>query len=276
LAPARAVGVLCRSRFEARLAEQRRLLIAGITGDGDFRAKEFRIGVSVDLAGGFDLGHHRARHVQQLEQLIVPLEGVDVEQQRPAGVADVGDVALAPRQTPDQERIDRPEENLAPRGTLADTVERIQQVLNLRAGKIRVHHEACLLPEERLVSRRLQAIADRRGDAALPHNRIRDGLAGRLLPQHGGLALIGDTNGRYILGADAGLRDRVLCRLQLRGPNRFGIVLDVSGPGKNLRKFLLRRCDGGAAAIEHDGAAGGGALVKGEHEFAHRPASGAT
>jgi hypothetical protein len=59
-------------------------------------------------------------------------------------------------------------------------------------------------------------------------------------------------------------RDRVLRRLQLRGPDRLGIVLDVAGPRKDLRELLLCRRDRPARSIEDDGAAGRRALVEGE------------
>ena len=226
-------------------------------------------GLAVDLARRPHLGQHRPRHVQQRQQLVVPLLGVDVEQQRAAGVADVGDVLLAAGQPPDQEAVHGAEQDLAAGGAGAQAIERVEQVLDLGAGEIRVDHQAGLLAECRLVPVGLQAVADRRGHAALPDDGVGHRLAGGLLPQDGGLALIGDADGREVGGGDAGFGEHVPRRLQLRGPDRLRIVLDMPGAGEDLRELLLGLCDHPSAAIEDDAAARGRALIEGEDEAAH-------
>ena len=67
---------------------------------------------------------------------------------------------LAAGQPPDQERVDGAEQHLAARGAIAQAVERIEQVLDLRAGEIRVDDQAGLLAERRLRAR--PPSADRR------------------------------------------------------------------------------------------------------------------
>ena len=79
---ARAVGVFHRSRLDAHLSEQGRLLVAGDTRDGDFVGEDRGFRRSVNLARRAHLGHHRRRNVEQLQQLLVPLQRADVEQHR--------------------------------------------------------------------------------------------------------------------------------------------------------------------------------------------------
>jgi hypothetical protein len=124
------------------LPEERGLLIAGGPGDGNRRAQDRRLGLAIPLARRADLGEHRARHSQNLEQRVVPVEGVDVEEQRPTGVADVGDVALAAGQPPDQERVDGAKQDVAALRSHLQAGHGIEQELELRPGEVRVEHQA--------------------------------------------------------------------------------------------------------------------------------------
>ena len=62
---------------------------------------------------GTTSGQHRARDVEQVEQFVVPVEGVDVEEHRARGVRDVGDVEPPARKPPCEPRIDRAETEFA-------------------------------------------------------------------------------------------------------------------------------------------------------------------
>ena len=105
---ARAVGVLGLTGLDAHLAEQRRLLVAGDTGNGDAA-----FGVTIDLGRWAYLGQHLARNTQDLQQLVVPLQGMDVEHQGARGVGVIGDMDLAAREFPDQPGIDGAEQQFA-------------------------------------------------------------------------------------------------------------------------------------------------------------------
>ena len=250
-----AIGVLRRTSFEARLAEERRLLVAGIARDRDRRAKPLRVGVAIDLAGGLHFRQHLARHIQQFQQLVVPLHGVDVEQQCAAGVADVGDVDLATSEPPDQERVDGAEQHFTARGARPQAIVRIEQVLDLGTRKVSIDDQAGLLAERRLVAVGLQSIANRRGHAALPDDGVGNRLAGGLVPQDRRLALVGDADGGNVSGGETCLADGILRGLQLGRPNCLGVVLNMAGAREDLRELLLRGRLGLARSIEDDGTA---------------------
>lgn len=117
-----AVGILGLARLNAHLAEQCRLLVAGDTGDG-YAA----LGMAVHFRGWAHLRQHLPRDAQNFQQLVVPLQAVDVEHQRARGVGVVGDVNLATRKLPDQPGVDGAEQQFATLGafTGASTLSRI-------------------------------------------------------------------------------------------------------------------------------------------------------
>ena len=87
------VGALDLARLEAGLAEQRRLLVAEVARDRD--AGQVPDPVAVDLGRGADLGQHRGRHADRVEQRRLPGERLEAHQHRPRGVRDVGHVDAA-------------------------------------------------------------------------------------------------------------------------------------------------------------------------------------
>ncbi|MCY1431373.1 hypothetical protein D9M71_473400 [compost metagenome] len=100
-----AIGVLGLAGLDAHLAEQRRLLVAGDTGNGDAA-----LGVAIHFGRRAYLGQHLPRDAKDFQQLVVPLQAVDVEHQGARGVGVVGDVHLAAGELPDQPGIDGAEQ----------------------------------------------------------------------------------------------------------------------------------------------------------------------
>ncbi len=92
-----AVGVLRHPRRAAHLAEERRLLVAGDPRDRHLPDAERGGRLAVDAARRAHLRQHRRRHAEQRQQLVVPLQRVDVEQHRPRRVAHVGHVLASAR-----------------------------------------------------------------------------------------------------------------------------------------------------------------------------------
>ncbi|MPN31339.1 hypothetical protein SDC9_178813 [bioreactor metagenome] len=89
------------------------MLIAGHAADIDGAAQHF-VGRLAEVGGrGKDLGHQARRDIEQGQQIGIPLVAVHIEQHGAAGIAHIGDMALAARQLPDQPAIHRAEGQLA-------------------------------------------------------------------------------------------------------------------------------------------------------------------
>ena len=201
---------------------------------------------------------------------------MDVEEERPAGVRDVGGVdgAVVGRapgareaagQAPEQERVDGAEGELAALGTGASAGHGVEDVRDLRAGEVGIEREAGALPEEGLVAREAQPLARRRGDPALPDDRVGDRLARRAVPDDRRLALVGDPDrGNPLRAAD--LANDVARHRELARPDRLRVVGHVARRRELLLERLLRAGDRPPVAPERDRARRGGALVEGEDQ----------
>src|SRR6202040_1870921 len=93
--------------------------------------------------------------------------------------------------------------------------------------------------------------------------------AGGTFPQNGRLALIGNADAGNVVSSYPRALQRLPCDRHLRRPDSFGIVLHMTGLGKELFELLLRNRHYFAFAVEDDGAAGGGSLVEGQDMSFH-------
>src|SRR6202022_95368 len=75
------------------------------------------------------------------------------------------------------------------------------------------------------------------GAPVLPDDGIVNGFAGRAVPHHHRLALVGDAEGRNSLLTDAGPRDGLACGGDHVAPDILGIVLDPAMLRVMLWKF---------------------------------------
>ena len=143
-----------------------------------------------------DLRQHGARHVEQREQLVVPVAGLDVVEQRAAGIGGVGGVQLAAGQPPDQVGVDRAEGEFAALGPLARARHVVEDPVDLGAPRNRGRAAArsCARPASHC---RPASAARRclRGAPVLPDDGVVDRLAGRPVPDDRRLALVGDADG---------------------------------------------------------------------------------
>ena len=105
------------------------LLVTRRARNFDLAAKVHRVGVLVKFAVGHRLRQHTARYIEDLQNLVVPVQRVDVEQHRPAGVGVVGHVDLAAGQLPDQPGFHRAEQQIAPLGPCAHAGDVIEYPL---------------------------------------------------------------------------------------------------------------------------------------------------
>ena len=191
----------------------------------------------------------------------------DVEEQRAARVRRVGDVHSAAGQVPDEPGVDRAERELAALGALARAGHVVEQPLELRAREIGVDDEAGLRGEQSGVASRAQRVAQRRGAAILPDDRVGDRLAGRAIPQHRGLALIGDADRRDARAASTPAFASASCRT----PDCVAQISIAScstqpGCGKICRNSCCATARTVPAWSNTQRARAGRALVEGEDE----------
>ena len=76
------------------------------------------------------------------------------------------------------------------------------------------------------MTRRLEGLAQRMSAAVLPNNRRIHRHAGYPVPNNRCLALIGDSNGANLIGAQIRVAERAINHLEHRLPDFLGIVLN--------------------------------------------------
>ena len=140
-----AVGVLRQPGLEARLAEQRALLVAGDATDRQRRAEPARPsrGRRRGWTGAPAAAPRRGTSSDR-QQLGVPGVVVHVQHQRARGVADVGRVKLAAGQHPHQPGVDGAEGELAAFGGSARAGHVVEDPLQLGAREVGVDDQAGL------------------------------------------------------------------------------------------------------------------------------------
>ena len=210
-----AVRGLGLARVEARLPEERGLLVARDTRDRQRLAEQPPL--ADDARRRVQGGQEAAIDPEQREQLVVPLEPIEIEQHRAGGVRVVGRVDPPVGELPDEPRVDRAERELAGWERRAR-----EQPLELAGREVGVGHEPGARAHE--VAGQLGATLGR--PPILPDDRARDRSRGAALPQHGRLALVRDPDRLQLLRGDARRCDGVARGLDDAAPDLVGIVLD--------------------------------------------------
>ena len=228
--------------------------------------------VAVDLARRSHLRQHARRDAEQPQQFVVPLQRVDVEQHRARRVADVGDVARAAGQLPDQPRVDGAERELAGVGARAARPARCRESSGSCSPKSRRRSAGRSSPGSfrrrrppsgARSSRRCGGPARRsRCGSASPVSRSQTIVVSRWLV----MPIAARSFGRTCARPSASTATPI-CDAQI-SPR---VVLDPAGRRKDLREFLLRDRLDGAVVVEHDGARAGRALIEREDVRHGRP-----
>ena len=261
--------MLQHSGLKTHLAKQRRLLVASDSGDRHARVEQLVRGFGIRLAGGAHFGQHSTGHVEQFEEVTIPLMGVDVVKQRAAGVADIRDVRAAIRKFPGQPGVDRAECEFSGSRRLPRSVHVIENPLEFRAGEIGVDHEAGFLLNRCGESALFQGIAEVSRPAILPDDGAMNRSAGLAVPDDCGLALVGNSDRRDPIEIHTCLRDDFRHHARLGRPDLFGVVLDPARLRIMLGEFTLGHTADGAGVIEQYCTGTGGALVEGKDELFH-------
>ena len=145
-AAARAVGHLARAGLETHLPDQRSVRVAQYTGNLDGVGEQpLAGGLAIDGVAGFELRHYGAWNVEQLQQVVVPLHGVDVEQHGARGIGIVGSVYTSACQLPDEPRLDGSHQQFAVLGLLAGTLYVVEQPLDARCREVGVYEQSALV-----------------------------------------------------------------------------------------------------------------------------------
>ena len=207
------------------------------------------------------LGQDPARDVEQAQQVGVPVLAVDVVQHGARGVARVGGVHFAPGQPPQQKRIDRAECQLAAFRRLARARDLVQQPGELGGREVGVDQEAGALPHQGVVTCGAELAAALGGPPVLPDDRAVHRLAGRPLPQHHGLTLVGDAECGDPLRLEPGFGERLATDRERVPPDGLRVMLHPARARVVLLELALALRDRRARAVEHDRARAGGALI---------------
>ena len=269
---ARAVGALRHANVETALADERRLLIAGHAEDGDLRAQPTRLADSEVRDGILHFGQHGHGHVEVVQQRVAPSVAGDVVELRAGGVGGVRAVALAAREPPDEEGVHGAKAQFTGGGAAAE-VSLVEQPRELRAGEVGIDQQ----PRD-LADALRHAFAGHGGAAlgsaaVLPADGGMYRGAGLGIPQHRGLALVGDADGGHLPRLDASRGQGVLGGAQGGAPEGFRVLLHPTVRGEGLVEGALARGHD-APVVKDDGARAGRALVDGE-DVRHGASQGA-
>jgi hypothetical protein len=156
----------------------------------------------------------------------------DVEQHGARGVAHVGGVHPAAGQLPQQPAVDGAEGQFAVRGGDVRAGHVVEQPADLGAEKYESMHQAGAVLHH-LGSPWARSWAHSGSPApVLPDDGVVDGLAGAAVPQHRGLALVGDADGGDVAWpVQARLGQRLARRCQLGLPDLVGSCSTQPGCG---------------------------------------------
>jgi hypothetical protein len=209
------------------------------------------------------------RNVEQAQQIVVPLLIGDVQQLCAGRVGHIGDVDTASGQSPEQERIDGAERELASLGFRPCTRHVIEQPADLGGREVRINQQPGAFADQLFGTIGQKACTGVSRAPILPHDRPMDRATGAALPNNHRLALVGDANSGEIARSQPGACESLLDHRDGPGPDLFRIVLDLTRRGEMLRELALSKPAYLQPSIEDDGPRRGRSLVDGEYITGH-------
>ena len=159
---------------------------------GERNAVERAAAGAIDLARRANLRQAGARNVEEPQQLLVPLQRLEIHQLRARGVGRVGE--MAPGQIPGEPGIHRAEQHLAGLRLLARAGNGLEQPDELQAREISGERQAGLGAQPILAALRGEARDQRLGARVHPDDRVVQRRAGVAVPEQRRLALIGEAD----------------------------------------------------------------------------------
>src|SRR6185312_12950310 len=149
-----------------------------------------------------------------------------------AAVAAAGEV-------PEQPGVHGPEGEFARFGPLPRPVDVVEDPLDLGPGEVGRERQADVLAQAVRTLVAGQFVDDVFGPRVLPDDRVVDRLAGLAVPDHGGLALVGDPDRGDVAGLGVGARHRPADHLARTPPDLGRVVLDPAGFRRDLLVLAL-------------------------------------
>ena len=226
--------------------------------------------MAVDLAAALHLGQHVHGDAQPLADGLVPAQVLDVIEHGAAGVGVVGHVHPAAGELPDEPGVHGAEQQPARLGLFPRAGHVFQNPLYFGGGEVGVHQKARVVlhigGELRVL---LEGLAQGGGAPALPHDGVVDRAAGLLVPDDGGLPLVGDADAGNFPHVHPALGQHLHQHAVLAGVDLHGVVLHPTGMGIVLGELLLGKLHDVLMLVEQDAAAAGGALVQSDHILFH-------
>ena len=251
------------------MTDQGRLLITGHAQHRNRRAEQIGVG-NAEISGAIEhLWQQAGGNLEQLEQLFIPLLGVDIEQQGARGVAGISLVRLATGQAPQQKGIHGAKAQLATFGALKGAGHFMQNPAQLGGREIRINQQPGLGRYRGFMPGVFQLGAVVSGTAVLPNNRRMDRCASLRIPHQGGFTLIGDADSRHITGTQTALLERLTADLESTQPQLFAVMFNPAILREVLLELLLRTGHGQPLGTEDNCPAAGGALVDGKQVMRH-------
>src|SRR5579872_3757029 len=221
--------------------------------------------------GRAHLRQHGTWDAEFAQQVVVPLQGVDVEEHGTGRIAVVRTVDPATGKAVDQKRVDRPEQELPAFGSGSGPGDVVEEPAELGRREVGIDHQPGLLPDRLLPSRALELIAVVSSTAILPDDRVVDRLAGDTIPDDRRLALIGDADGSDPARSEPDAFHHLLRHQELVRPDLLGIMLYPAGARIVLAKLPAALQPGSPLPPEEDRPGRSRTLVKGENQgLGHR------
>ena len=215
---------------------------------------------------------HRPGNAERGQQIVVPVQGLQIHQHGAAGVGDVGDVqarlpagtAGAAGQVPGDPAVHRAEQQIPAFGRRPQRRVAVQHPAQLRRRRSRWPSAIrCAPARRRGRSRPAIAVEQAAGPGVLPDDGPADRNAGVPVPDHRRLALVGHAERRPPAPAsDAGIGECLRHDLPDDGPDLGGVVLHPAGPGKVLMMLPLGDRHHPALPVEQHAPGRGRALVE--------------
>ena len=247
------------------MAEQRRLLVTRHAHDGRHVGHDVARDAAVVARAPANLGHHGTWNVKECQQVVVPIERMDIKECRAAGIGVVGGKDLAAGEVVDEPGVDGAKHEVARRRAFACAVDVVENPLHLGGREIRVERESRAGAHQPFCALLDKLVDQRCGTAALPYDSVIDRLTAHAIPDHRGLALVGDADGGNAVGVDTALKLDFHHDGDLAGKDRHGVLLYPTGTreaGFDAATCLRddaavlvddgRKYRGGAAVERHD------------------------